>query len=92
VEKRKILPVLLINPSDQTCRHPKVTYSSSRGGRDSVVTVVTRYGLDGSMFKQALWFKQPSVQGVPVLFSGRGKWEGHGADHLPTSSNEVKNE
>jgi hypothetical protein len=51
----------------------KATDSSSHGGRDSVVTVVTPYGLDGSAFEQALGPTQPSVQGVSVLLgSGRG--------------------
>ena len=50
----------------------KTTYSTSHGGRDSVVAVVTRYRLEGSAFEEALGPTQPFVQGVPVLFSGGG--------------------
>jgi hypothetical protein len=51
----------------------KATYSSSHGSRDNEVTVMTHYGLDGLMFEKSLRSKQPSVQVVPVLFSGGGK-------------------
>ena len=54
----------------------KATYSTSHGGRYSVVAVVPCYRLEGSAFEEALGPTQPFVQGVPVLFSVGGCGKG----------------
>ena len=59
-----------LTPAIKPFATQKATCSCSHGGRDSVVAVVTRYGLDGSAFEQALVSTQPSVQWVMVLFPG----------------------
>ena len=70
-------------------------------GRDSVVGIQTRYGLDGPGIESrwerdfphpsrpALGPIQPPIQWVSSLFSG-AKWPGGGVDHPPPSSAEVK--
>jgi hypothetical protein len=70
-------------------------------GRDSVVGIVTRYGLDGPgiesrwgqdcphLSRPALGPTQPPIQWVPGLFPGV-KRLGRGVDHPPSSSAGVK--
>jgi hypothetical protein len=70
-------------------------------GRDSVVGIATRYGLDGpgiesrwgrdfsQSSRPALGPTQPPIQWVPGLFPGV-KRPGRGVDHTPSSSAEVK--
>jgi hypothetical protein len=41
-------------------------------------------------YRQAVGPTFPSVQLVPSLFPGGIKWLGHGIDHPPSSSTEVK--
>jgi hypothetical protein len=71
------------------------------GVRDSVVGIVTRYGLDGPGIESrwrrdfqhpsrpALGPTQPPIQWVPRLFPGV-KRPGRGVDHPPSSSATVK--
>ena len=69
---------------------------SKSGGRDSSVSVATRYGL-GSPGIESSWRRdfphpfipvQPPMQWVPGL-SGGVKRPGRGVDHLPPSSAEI---
>jgi hypothetical protein len=70
-------------------------------GRDSVVGIATRYGLDGPGIESrwgrdfphpsrpALWPTQPPIQWVPGLFPGVKRPES-GVDPSPLSSSKVK--
>jgi hypothetical protein len=70
-------------------------------GRDSSVGIATRYGLDGPGIESqwgrdfphpstpALASTQPPVKGTGSFFQ-RAKRPGHGVDHPPPSSAEVK--
>jgi len=76
--KHSASDVNLTPPVIKPATTQKATYSTSHGGRYSVVAVVTRYRLGGLAFEEALGPIQPFVQGVPVLFSGGGGGGGRG--------------
>jgi hypothetical protein len=71
------------------------------GGRDSSFGIATCYGLDGPgiesqwgrdfphLARQALGPTQPPIRWVPVLSRG-AKRPGHGVNHTPPPSAEVK--
>jgi hypothetical protein len=73
----------------------------ANGGSDSIVGIVTCYGLDSPgieswsgrdfphLSRPALGPIQPPVKRVPGLFPGV-KWLGHGVDHSPPSSTDVR--
>jgi len=74
----------------------------SHRGRDSSVVIATRYGLDGPGI-ESWWGRdfphpsRPALVGPPsILYNGYWvsfpgvKWQGHGINHPPLSSAEVK--